>query len=232
MSTWAILPIFLSIWACSGIWIVYAMAVSNGSVNVTSDFPFISTCGTYPPQSCIFGQVLNIGALLAVWISAIRFQQIRDYGYHSTLNTVSLVMGLICALGTSLVGNFQQSNQLDTHLAGAFLAFFVGNIYFWTQSALTYMVKPSHGACFVGPLRFCLSLACTALVIMMAVFFSRDMKSIAAICEWIVAMVLFLLYGLFAVEFWHLDGHFFHVKKKTVIPNEMVASNVMLNMYQ
>ncbi|XP_041426496.1 modulator of macroautophagy TMEM150B-A isoform X1 [Xenopus laevis] len=123
----------------------------------------------------------------------------------------------------------QQSNQLETHLAGAFLAFVIGNIYFWMQTALTYMVKPTHGGCYIGPIRFCLSVACTALIVLMAVFLKMNMKSISAICEWIVAMILFLLYGLFAVDFWHLDGHYFHVKKRTVIPNEMQVSTVTLS---
>ncbi|MEE6483009.1 hypothetical protein FKM82_013405 [Ascaphus truei] len=231
MWAWALLPILLTVWATAGIWIVYAMAVANGSVNITISFPYISTCGSYPPQSCIFGQVLNVGAFLVVWISAIRFQQIRDYGCHSALNSASLAMGLISALGTSIVANFQQSIQLETHLIGAFLAFFIGNVYFWLQTALTYQVTPKHGGCWIGVIRFCLSLACTALILMMVVFISQKMVSIAAICEWIVAMILFLLFGLFAVDFWHLDGHFFHVqKKRTVMPHEMQVSTVTLDL--
>ncbi|KAM4652176.1 modulator of macroautophagy TMEM150B-like [Discoglossus pictus] len=208
----------------------YAMAVANGSVNITESFPFISTCGTYTPQSCIFGQVLNIGAFLGIWVVVLRFQQIRDYGCHSLLNSVSLATGILCALGTSLVGNFQQSVQLETHLAGAFLAFFVGNAYFWMQTALTYKVKPRHGGCWIGPIRFILTIACTAFNLMMVVFFSQNMRSIAAICEWIVAMIIFLLFGLFSVEFWHFEGFFLHVQKRIVIPNEMQVSTLTLQL--
>ncbi|XP_029440619.1 modulator of macroautophagy TMEM150B isoform X2 [Rhinatrema bivittatum] len=214
MWAWALLPILLTAWATTGLWIVYAMAVSNGSVNVTVTFPYISTCGSYPPQSCIFGQVLNIGAFLGVWISLIRFQQIRDYGCHSRLNTASLILGLLTTLGTSMVGNFQQTNQLETHLLGAFLAFFVGAAYFWLQTALTYQVEPRHGGRWAGPLRFGLCLFCTALIVLMVVFHTQNLKSVAAICEWTAAMILFFLFGLFAVDFWHLDGHFFHVQRK------------------
>ncbi|XP_075047440.1 modulator of macroautophagy TMEM150B [Mixophyes fleayi] len=231
MWLWALLPVVLTIWATAGIWIVYAMAVSNGSVNITEVFPYISTCGSYPPQSCIFGQVLNIGAMLVVWISAIRFQQIRDYGCHSHLNSTGLAMGFLCALGTSIVGNFQQSIQLETHLVGAFLAFFIGNVYFWIQTALTYKVNPRHGGCWMLLIRFILSIATTTLLLMMIAFFVKNMKSEAAICEWIVAMILFLMYGLFCVDFWHLEGHFFHVKKRrAVIPNEIQASTITLTM--
>ncbi|XP_053547013.1 modulator of macroautophagy TMEM150B-like [Bombina bombina] len=229
MWAWALLPIFLAVWAIVGVWIVYAMAVSNGSVNLNDGFPVISTCGSYPPQSCIFGQVLNVGAFLAVWILVMRFQQIRDYGCHSHLNSVSLAIGCFCALGTSLVANFQQSIQLETHLAGAFLAFFFGNIYFWMQTVLTYKVEPRHGGRWIVPTRFILSMACTVFNVLMVVFFTQNMKSLAAICEWVVAMIIFVLFGLFSVEFWHLDMMSLHVqKRRTAIPNEMQVSTITL----
>ncbi|XP_056398273.1 modulator of macroautophagy TMEM150B isoform X2 [Hyla sarda] len=231
MWAWALLPIFLTIWGTVGIWIVYIIAVYNGSVSVGESFPFISTCGSYPPQSCIFAQILNVGAMLVIWIIVIRFQQIRDYGCHSHVNSVGLAMGFLCALGTSLVGNFQQSNQLETHLVGAFLAFIIGVVYFWIQTYLTYRVQPRHGGCWIGPLRFILTLCATALIIIMIVFYTKQMKSASAICEWILAMVLFVLFGLFCVDFWFLEGHFFHVRKRrVVIPNEIQLSTVTLSL--
>ncbi|XP_077313604.1 modulator of macroautophagy TMEM150B-like [Lithobates pipiens] len=228
MWAWALLPISLTVWATAGIWIVYAMSVTNGSVNITEGFPYISTCGSYPPQSCIFGQVLNIGAMIVVWTVVMRFQQIRDYQCHSSVNSASLAMGLLCALGTSLVGNFQQSNQIETHLVGALLAFIVGNIYFWLQIVLTYKVKPRHGGSWIGPVRVILCAATSIFIIAMIVCAAFKLPSIAAICEWVVAMSLFVLFGLFAVEFWYIDGLFFHVKKRTAIPNEMQISTVTL----
>ncbi|XP_077115657.1 modulator of macroautophagy TMEM150B [Ranitomeya variabilis] len=231
MWAWALLPIFLAVFATAGIWVVYAMAVSNGSVNLEEGFPYISACGSYPPQSCIFGQVLNVGAMLVVWICVIRFQQIRDYGCHSHVNSVGLALGFLCALGTSMVGNFQQSSQLETHLIGAFLAFVIGIVYFWLQTYLTYRVKPRHGGKWIGPLRFILTLLATVSIILMIVFFSKQMKSTAAICEWILAIILFLLFGLFCVDFWYLEGHFFHVKKRrVVVPNEVQVSTVNLSL--
>ncbi|XP_073427218.1 modulator of macroautophagy TMEM150B isoform X4 [Dendrobates tinctorius] len=166
-----------------------------------------------------------------VWICVIRFQQIRDYGCHSHVNSVSLALGFLCALGTSVVGNFQQSSQLETHLIGAFLAFVIGIVYFWVQTYLTYRVKPRHGGKWIGPLRFILTLLATVSIILMIIFFSKQMKSAAAICEWILAIILFLLFGLFCVDFWYLEGHFFHVKKRReVIPNEIQLSTVSLNL--
>ncbi|CAM4689912.1 unnamed protein product [Lepidochelys olivacea] len=194
---WALLPILLAICGTVGFWVVYAMSVANGSVNVTVMFPYISTCGSDPPQSCIFGQVLNMGAFLVILISYLRFQQVRDWGCPCALNTAGLCLGLLCALGASVVGNFQQSNQLETHLFGAFLAFVVGVVYFWVQAALTKRVKLHPGGRWIGPTRFCLSAGSTALLVA---------RSEAAACEWTLALILFLLFGLFAVDFRHIES--------------------------
>ncbi|CAM2110144.1 unnamed protein product [Caretta caretta] len=152
---WALLPILLAICGTVGFWVVYAMSVANGSVNVTVMFPYISTCGSDPPQSCIFGQVLNMGAFLVILISYLRFQQVRDWGCPCALNTAGLCLGLLCALGASVVGNFQPW-PLDS-----------GSVF-----AL-------HGL---------------------------GLRSEAAACEWTLALILFLLFGLFAVDFRHIES--------------------------
>ncbi|MGH0149299.1 UNVERIFIED_CONTAM: hypothetical protein FKN15_044332 [Acipenser sinensis] len=159
------IPIVLALTGTVGFWAVFGMAVSNGSVNLTQEFPYISTCGSYTPQSCVFAQILNLGSLLVVWITLMRFQQIKDSGQHSRTNTASLVLGLICSLGTSFVGNFQQSVLMGAHLFGAFLAFFVGVAYFWVQVYLTYTVKPCHGGRWILPVRTALCSTCTGLII-------------------------------------------------------------------
>uniref|UniRef100_A0ACB8EVQ2 Uncharacterized protein n=1 Tax=Sphaerodactylus townsendi TaxID=933632 RepID=A0ACB8EVQ2_9SAUR len=206
MWVWALLPVLLAVGGSIGFWTVYVMAVANGSVNITEAFPYISTCGSYPPQSCIFGQVLNIGASLGVVICYLKYQQLRDYGCNSYLNLAGLISGLLCALGSSVVGNFQQYNQLETHLFGAFLAFVVGILYFWIQAILTCRMKPRHGGSWIGPLRFGLSACGTVLLIATIVLFNLELDSESAYCEWALAMDLFLLFGLFAVDFWHVDS--------------------------
>ncbi|EHB13459.1 Transmembrane protein 150B [Heterocephalus glaber] len=162
-----LLPIFLALWAIAGVWIVFAIAVVNGSVNLTHGFPYISICGSYPPQSCIFGQVLNMGAAVAAWICIVRYQQLRDWGVRTWLNKLTLWSGLICALGTSVVGNFQEKHQKPTHLVGAFFAFIVGNIYFWLQLLLSWQMKsrPQPGEPWIRPLRLSLCSLCSLLIV-------------------------------------------------------------------
>ncbi|XP_077171168.1 modulator of macroautophagy TMEM150B isoform X2 [Paroedura picta] len=212
MWVWAFLPVLLAVGGSVGFWVVYVMAVANGSVNITESFPYISTCGSYPPQSCIFGQVLNIGAFLGVLICCLKYQQMRDYGCNSRLNLAGLISGLLCALGSSMVGNFQQYNQLETHILGASLAFVVGMVYFWIQAVLTYRVKLRHGGAWIGPLRFGLCACGTALLVATCVLFSLGLDSESAYCEWGLAMDLFLLFGLFAVDFWHVGSCSVHVQ--------------------
>ncbi|XP_039976771.1 modulator of macroautophagy TMEM150B isoform X3 [Xiphias gladius] len=107
MWQWALLPICLAVFGTVGIWTVFAVAVTNGSVNLTEGVPYISKCGTYNPQSCLFSQVCNICSVLALWIVVIRFQQVKDYGNHGRANTASIVLGFISSVGISVIGNFQ-----------------------------------------------------------------------------------------------------------------------------
>ncbi|GAB5581517.1 modulator of macroautophagy TMEM150B isoform X4 [Prionailurus iriomotensis] len=226
----SLLPAFLAVWAITGVWTVFALAVANRAVNLTEGFPYISLCGSYPPQSCIFSQLLNMGAAMAAWICIIRYHQLRDLGAGKWFNLLILWTGLLCALGTSVVGNFQQKNQLPTHLTGAFFAFFVGNLYFWMQHLLFWWMKslPQPGPPWIGPLRLGLCSLCTILMVTrtlpspvlshlspdafrqhglwVVVLHSWLLRSASAACEWAVAMLLFTLFGLFAVDFSGLDG--------------------------
>ncbi|XP_077770876.1 modulator of macroautophagy TMEM150B isoform X1 [Canis aureus] len=204
----SLLPAFLALWAITGVWTVFALAVANRSVNLTEGFPYISLCGSYPPQSCIFSQLLNMGAAMAAWICIIRYHQLRDWGVGRWFNQVILWTGLLCALGTSVVGNFQQKNQLPVHLTGAFFALFVGNLYFWLQLFLFWWMKslPQPGAPWIRPLRLGLCSLCTILMVAMVILHHWPLRSASAACEWAIAMLLFMLFGLFAVDFSCLDG--------------------------
>ncbi|KAM6154487.1 modulator of macroautophagy TMEM150B [Erethizon dorsatum] len=203
-----LLPIFLALWAIAGVWIVFMIAVVNSTVNLNQGFPYISVCGSYPPQSCIFSQVLNVGAAMAAWICIVRYHQLRDWGVRLWLNQLTLWSGLICALGTSIVGNFQEKNQKPAHLVGAFLAFLAGSVYFWLQLLLSWRVKspPQPGAPWIRPLRLSLCLLCSLLIVAMIVLHLWPLRSASAACEWALAMLLFTLFGLFAVDFSDLDG--------------------------
>uniref|UniRef100_A0A673YME1 Transmembrane protein 150B n=1 Tax=Salmo trutta TaxID=8032 RepID=A0A673YME1_SALTR len=178
---------------------LFGIAVSNETVNITERFPYISECGTYNPQSCIFAQICNVCAVLALWVVVIRFQQVRDYGQNSKVNIASIVLGFISCVGISIIGNFQQSVGIGIHLLGAFLAFFVGLAYFWLQVWLCYKAHPFKDRHWVGPLRATFCSICTVLVITMAILHNTSYKSGAAVCEWALVMSFLASLGLSSV---------------------------------
>ncbi|XP_051245204.1 modulator of macroautophagy TMEM150B [Dicentrarchus labrax] len=230
MWLWALLPVCLAVFGTVGIWTVFAVAVTNGSVNLTEGVPYISQCGTYNPQSCLFAQICNICSVLALWIVVIRFQQVRDFGNHGKANIASIVLGFISSTGISVIGNFQQSVLKSIHLLGAFLAFFLGMAYFWVQLFLTYRAQPSQDRCCIGPARATCCILCTILVISMTVLHNTGYPSEAAVCEWALVMVFFMLFGLFAAEFRHIDCHHLNVQKQAP-GNDCNTPSIEINSY-
>ncbi|TRY84783.1 hypothetical protein DNTS_025211 [Danionella cerebrum] len=214
MWAWALLPVSLAVFGTVGLWAVYAIAVSNNSVNITAEFPYISTCGAYTPQSCLFSQICNICCVLSLWIVVIRFQQVRDLGHSSPLNTAGLVLGIISSIGISVLGNFQQTVISAVHLLGALLAFFLGLVYFWVQAWITYFSPSSRERRWLVPVRVVLCSSCTCLVICMFVLHSVGFRSEAAMCEWALVMCFFALFGVFAAEFRHIHFHKLTVQRE------------------
>ncbi|KAL2078823.1 hypothetical protein ACEWY4_026508 [Coilia grayii] len=214
MWTWALLPVFLAVWGTAGLWTVFGMAVANHSVNLTQQFPYISVCGSYRPQSCVFSQICNGCMLLVLWISVIRYQQVRDLGDKCRrVNLASLVLVFISAAGLSLLANFQVSEWFAVHMVGAGLAFCGGLLYFWLQLWLTLKAEPSQDRHWVAPLRALLCSLSTVFLIAMVALHVRGLQSLSAMSEWALVMTYFLLYGLFAAELRFVDCFHITVQK-------------------
>ncbi|XP_075925563.1 modulator of macroautophagy TMEM150B-like isoform X1 [Petromyzon marinus] len=217
---WVIFPVFFWLFATGSIWLIYGLAVMNKHVVPEEEFPYISTCGTYPPQSCIFGQLLNFGALMVGSITVTRYRFLEEQGDRSWVNKISLAAGLISALGASLVGNFQMLNEINTHLVGAVLAFGVGTLYFWIQTALALRLhsarigrgtaRRSHGVLIIVTAFG--STASTVSAVLLLTFNFMGHKSEAAIFEWILAMVIFALFATFSFDFHEIRSSGLSVK--------------------
>ncbi|CAH8454852.1 DNA damage-regulated autophagy modulator protein 1, variant 4 [Schistosoma haematobium] len=111
----------------------YLISIHRGHVN--AELPFISSTGAYPPESCIFGEGLNLAAFISLICSffwyLIALERTKFMGIHQpkcVLNFM-LLLSLVASIGLTLVGNFQQVNVELIHDIGAGMSFFGTTIY-------------------------------------------------------------------------------------------------------
>ncbi|XP_070553085.1 DNA damage-regulated autophagy modulator protein 2-like isoform X2 [Ptychodera flava] len=126
------LPMSVAIMVAATFTISYCISVGLG--HVPAEFPYISDTGTYIPESCIFGQLLNITAALAFATIYVRYKQVQEYNREASpailrANKIALVIGGFACLGMSMVANFQEGRILFAHLFGAFMCFGCGVVY-------------------------------------------------------------------------------------------------------
>ncbi|KAK6190204.1 hypothetical protein SNE40_002124 [Patella caerulea] len=184
-----ILPFLLAVFLPVSFLITYAVAVKLG--HVYAAFPYISDTGSLPPESCIFGQFVNIYAVIAALFMFVRYSQIREH-YRPVeelggvtpsrrrkllANKVALVIGLLGDLGASMVGNFQEDAVIEAHVVGAFMAFGLGGIYVWMQSVISYGVTSLNGTTkCCRHIRIVLCSTYTVLFILMITFTTISMR--------------------------------------------------------
>ncbi|GAB5569793.1 transmembrane protein 150A isoform X1 [Prionailurus iriomotensis] len=105
------------------------------------DVPLISKCGTYPPESCLFSLIGNMGAFMVALICLLRYGQLLEQSRHSWVNTTTLITGCTNAAGLVVVGNFQVDHAKSLHYIGTGVAFSAGLLFVCLHCALCY-----HGA--------------------------------------------------------------------------------------
>ncbi|KAM3830856.1 transmembrane protein 150A [Vipera latastei] len=229
MTAWIILPISLSTFSITGIWIVYAMAVvnqhvcplENWSYNEScsadstkhgypkscctlEDVPLISKCGTYPPESCLFSLIGNVGAFLVAIICFLRYGQLLEQRQASGINTAALVTGCTNAAGLVVVGNFQVDYAKSLHYIGAGVAFPAGLLFVCLQCFLSYHTAVSALDFWMAHLRLFLSTMAFIALVLSGAFFTHEsflLQHLAAICEWVFVIDILAFYGTFSYEF-------------------------------
>ncbi|KAK2845860.1 hypothetical protein Q7C36_010714 [Tachysurus vachellii] len=229
MTAWIILPVSLAAFSITGIWIVYAMAVTNHHVcpvenwsyNETcseqkaepgfpktcctiQDIPLISKCGSYPPESCLFSLIGNVGALMVVMVCLLRYAQIIEHSHHCWTNTSGLVTGFTNAVGLVMVGNFQVDHAKTLHYVGAGVAFPAGILFVCLQCVLTYRVAVTPLDYLMAHVRVALSSVSLIALILSGAFFIHEsyfLQHAAAICEWVFTVLILVFYGTFTYEF-------------------------------
>ncbi|XP_076337833.1 DNA damage-regulated autophagy modulator protein 2-like isoform X2 [Tachypleus tridentatus] len=207
--------------------LTYVISILLRDVEV--GFPYISDTGTYVPESCIFGQLLNLVASLIAATVYVRYKQVEQY-YRDhlsnesrlvlRLNMVGLWLGWIAAFGVSLVANFQETSVFIIHMIGAMMAFGIGMFYAWLQTLMSYYMFPLVNSLLMARLRLVLSIVSTVCFIILNVatplslqqFHGKDKTKwyqkdggfashvIATVSEWILALAFDLYFLSFVRE--------------------------------
>lgn len=185
--------------------------------------PYISDGATNSPESCFFGQFVNMGAVLLGIVVYIRYRQIEELMYDyadlikttAKLNKVAMWYGFAACLGLSMVANFQLTNVPSLHYFGALSCFGSASIYIWFQGHITYHARAYTGSLQMAYFRFGLAFLCTYFFFvailtncesMRVIFGEKPPKhcsyhEVSVSSEWIVAAILCIYILSFTGEF-------------------------------
>ncbi|XP_018564121.1 DNA damage-regulated autophagy modulator protein 1-like [Anoplophora glabripennis] len=200
--------------------------------HVTYMVPYISDSGALPPESCIFGQSLNILAFLTAFAMYIRYRYVKEmceghciYLKNRRMNLASLYTGLGAAIGVSVVANFQEAFVLFVHVIGAYAAFGLGSVYQCLQTILYYRMSRVVENKYSNIVRIFLSVVSVISFSICAVFATiafgmydgntvqnwkeedngYNFHIISTIAEWICAGCTIFFLFLFKSEFENID---------------------------
>ncbi|KAK9717482.1 Frag1/DRAM/Sfk1 family [Popillia japonica] len=170
-----ILPIVVFIWFPITFLVTYLIALQ--AKDIVAFMPYVSDTGTYSPESCVFGQMLNTGSILIGVVIYIRYRQLQEQSnyFHfvssvKTLNRHCLWLGISATFGVSLVGNFQETNIFTVHMLGAAMAFGLGTVYQILQTLISIRIYPKVGSKNVNYYRIAISGCCFISCIITLIF--------------------------------------------------------------
>lgn len=173
-----LLPLITAVWIIMAFFISYGISIKSGSVQ-PNDFPYISYTAIEAPERCVFGQLINIGAVLLgmnVWVRYLFVKEIflkkkvQDVIKWQRVNIAGIILGFLSALGISMVANFQTVVQRGPHYVGAGLAFGLGLAYCWLQTRLSWKLRSEkYGNHFVAVAQLVNSIALTVFLLLFAV---------------------------------------------------------------
>jgi len=206
--------------------LTYSLSVSLGHTEL--DWPYISDTATRPPESCIFSQFVNLGALLVAITFYIRYKQVSEYfnSYQlsrllKNINFASLWIGWGGALGLSVVANFQETEVWSVHILGLYLCFGLGLIWIWCCVLTSYYLYPMTTTKSMLMLRMILAIVNSTAFVLMSVaaevaryyYHGQDPTKwdpddggwswhvVSTVSEWIMALTLDLTILSLVLEF-------------------------------
>ncbi|XP_062575444.1 DNA damage-regulated autophagy modulator protein 1-like [Saccostrea cucullata] len=151
----------------------YVFAVLRKDVNPY--FPYISDTGTRIPESCVFGQLLNISSAIAICTIYVRYKLVQSMvqlGDASIMsyNKHTIVWGSLAVLGLSLVANFQETSVEVVHVIGATFVLGFGVVYEFLQTSISYKMYPVCNGLRICRIRLVISIISLIGFIMSLVF--------------------------------------------------------------
>ncbi|XP_016078639.1 PREDICTED: DNA damage-regulated autophagy modulator protein 1 [Miniopterus natalensis] len=181
----------------------------------------LNDTGTTPPESGIFGFMINFSAFLGAATMYTRYKIVEKQNqtsYFSTpvFNLVSLVLGLVGCIGMGIVANFQELAVPVVHDGGALLAFVCGVVYTLLQSIISYKSCPQWNSLSTCRVRMTISfiscaavipmITCASLISITKLEWNPKEKDyayhvVSAICEWTVAFGFIFYFLTFIHDF-------------------------------
>ncbi|XP_078423782.1 DNA damage-regulated autophagy modulator protein 1 [Cetorhinus maximus] len=215
------LPVTLVIWSCAAFVISFIIAVLTR--HVPPLVPFISDTGTFPPERCIFGLMINFSAFLGLVVMYVRYKLLQTLNESKAtispkLNLAALACGALGCLGMCIVANFQETALRTVHDIGALLAFIMGTTYLVLQSWISFRMRPYNHASLSYRFRAMLSAVSVIATIPMIVCYALAVHSnptlewkpgakgygyqvTSAVCEWLVAFSFNFFFLTYIKEF-------------------------------
>ncbi|XP_069696588.1 DNA damage-regulated autophagy modulator protein 2-like [Periplaneta americana] len=223
-----LLPVFLFLFLPASVLITLAISIIYDHVSPV--FPYISDTGAFPPESCIFGLLLNFAAYTMLGSIYMRYLQVEYYvtakpgkGVGHNFNKVTAIIGAVSCLGLDIVANFQVISLIDVHMTGAMLCFGTGIVYFALQVWISYKIPGVTSKHVLLVRTVFVILCCTATIITIGAGIAAyriypgtyedarhwkreepgwELHLVSTISEWIMCMLYSFLMLSFVPDLW------------------------------
>lgn len=155
------LPVITIILTLGTFILSYILAVLKKDVNAY--FPYISDTGTKVPESCVFGQLLNMASAISICTLYVRYKLVKSIVQPEDdsilkLNKHAFFWGILSPLGLSLVANFQETSVEIVHVIGATMVLGFGVVYEFLQTAISFRMHPSYNGLRICKVRLVISI--------------------------------------------------------------------------
>ncbi|XP_053110182.1 DNA damage-regulated autophagy modulator protein 1 isoform X2 [Hemicordylus capensis] len=180
-----------------------------------------SDTGAKPPESGIFGFMINVSAFLGAATMYTRYlitkkQNELTHFISPCFNSATLCVGIVGCIGMGIVASFQELAVPAVHDGGALLAFISGAVYIVLQTIISYKSRPQWSTLCTCSTRLALCvvtwvavipmIACASLISITKIDWNPGEKDyvyhvVSAICEWTVAFGFVSFFLTFIKDF-------------------------------